>query len=123
MPKSGLEIDTAKGTMGTNQLGTNITISSPDGAVTESPAYDEQNPTPEMGWFSRRWGTADYAPYGYYDKQGVVGNTGFDTVLFPYTTQGQGSAKTEDIDLGVPIDVATAMKMMRRCNATASGFW
>ncbi len=111
LPKAGLSVNPRTGNMGTNQLGVNITISSPDGVATNSPTYDELNPTQEMGWFSRRWGTADYAPYGYYAKTDVTGNAGFDTLLFPYPTQGQGAAETEDIDLGVPVDVATAMKM------------
>jgi len=111
LPDTGLTLNRNKGTIATNRRGANIIMSSPDGVVTHSPAYDEENPTPNMGWFTLRWGMYEYAPYGYYAKDDVVGNTGFDTLLFPYSVQGQGAATTEDIDLGVPVEVATAMKI------------
>jgi len=120
MPQTGVYANAATGNMGTNRPGVNITVSSPDGTATNSPAYNAQYPTPEMGWFSSRWGTASYAPYTYYAKDNVVGKTGFDTLLFPHNGQTLTAATTEDIDLGVPVEVATAMKMTTTLDGVTS---
>jgi len=122
MPKAGLKVNARTGQMTTSQNGVNMIVSSPVGegsfVATESPEHDPDNPKQQDGWFSRRWGTGDYAPYGYYYKK-TAGNTGVDTLLFPYQGKG-GAATTESIDLGVPVDVATAMKMSTTMNGKTS---
>jgi len=99
-PSANQQIDHAKGTIGSDMVDANIIIASDDGAIQE-----------DMGWYTVRWGVFEEAPYAYYAKENVVGDVGFDTILFPYATQGQGSAETEAINLGVDADVATAMKI------------
>lgn len=111
LPSSNQVINPAKGTIASDKDGANIIMASHDGIVTHSPEYDPSNPKQDDGWYTSRWGVYEYAPYAYYAKDDVVGAAGFDTVVLPYSTQGQGAASTEDIDLGVPVDVATAMKI------------
>ncbi len=111
MPDAYMTIDYRNGQIKSNKSGANIIMSSPSGQVTHSPAHDPADPKQNDGWFTRRWGMYEYAPYGYYALEDVAGNAGIDTLVFPYATQGQGSAETEAINLGVDADVATAMKM------------
>lgn len=111
LPSSNQVLNYEKGTISSNTQGANIIMASHDGTLTPSPVYDPSNPKQNDGWYTSRWGVYEYAPYAYYAKDNVTGSTGFDTVVLPYKQQGQGSALTEDIDLGVPVDVATAMNI------------
>ncbi len=111
MPDAYQSLDYSKSQIKSNKTGANIIMSSPDGQLTPSPEHDPSDPKQNDGWFTRRWGMYEYTPYAYYALEDVSGSAGIDTLLFPYRTQGQGSAETQDIDLGVPVDVATAMKM------------
>lgn len=99
-PAANQQINRSNGTISSDMLDANIIIGSNDGVIQE-----------DMGWYTVRWGVFQESPYAYFAKDNVVGNVGFDTVIFPYATQGQGAAKTEDINLDVPVDVATAMRM------------
>ncbi len=111
IPDANQVLDIPNGQIKSNKIGANLILSSPDGQLTPSPVHDPDNPKSIDGWFTRRWGMYEYTPYAYYALDDVSGNQGIDTLIFPYRTQGQGSASTEDIDLGVAVDVATAMKM------------
>lgn len=72
----------------------------------------------EMGYDTFSWGVAEEAPYAYYMKQDVTGKETFDTVLFPYKTEGDVSV--ERIDLGVPTYDATAMKITSTVDGTTN---
>lgn len=64
-----------------------------------------------IGIDTEQWGVGSDAPYGYYQKENIVGPETFDTVLMPYPTSGDVVA--EHISLGNDVDNAdaTAMKI------------
>lgn len=101
LPEAKLSTSEETKTIASNyEKGANIIVTSADG---NDVAIKE-----EMGWYDRSYQQLQEAKYAYFEKEGVIGNATFDTVLIPSNNDKTAAATAEKLPTTAN---ATALKI------------